>query len=111
MRQLIGTGLYYLKNANETSLEEFWYSTNIGAYDIIFWKQRVTEFEGILSKNNPVLWIAYVLLAYIYFCNDETDGDINHFEKIIGWFISIKVLFKGMREKLLSVFHFYYGRF
>ena len=43
MRQLIGTGLYYLKNANETSLEEFWYSTNIGAYDIIFWKQRVTE--------------------------------------------------------------------
>lgn len=111
MRQLIGTGLYYLKNANETSLEEFWYSTNIGAYDIIFWKQRVTELEGILSKNNPVLWIAYVLLAYIYFCNDETDGDINHFEKIIGWFISIKVLFKGMREKLLSVFHFYYGRF
>ena len=107
INQLVEIRLDYKKivkkiNASEEAEEV---SECLVAFDGDFWKQWIFEIEEILPQNHPILSMAHILIASIYF-NDrriEKSG-MNQWGRI-GRFEPIKMVFKGMKELLFALFH------
>lgn len=75
------------------------------AFDSDFWKQWIFELEEILPQNHPILSMAHILIAGIYFNDRRIEKSGMNLWGRIGRFEPAKMYLKALKELLLALFH------
>ena len=75
------------------------------AFDSDFWKQWIFELEEILPQNHPILSMAHILIAGIYFNDRRIEKSGMNLWGRIGRFEPAKMYLKALKELLFALFH------
>lgn len=75
------------------------------AFDSDFWKQWIFELEEILPQNHPILSMAHILIAGIYFNDRRIEKSGMNLWGRIGRFEPAKMYLKALKEILFAFFH------